>query len=745
MKTIPCIALASLLLPASLSRGAGGDVPFPSALDAAAVVEDRLDDIYRNALVLGNGDLNALLYAQGGALHMRITKNDVWDARVDTSQDPPMAVFDVAKHTWKGGSSGPASYGRPYPVPRVCANLILGDTTPVSQAGGSVNWKARLDLRRAVAEVSSSGKPDAPVRVRVLAQRNVFLVEGERAATVTPEPAPYLPAADQGNAEGVKWIRQRMPADPDYPGMEVATAVGNKGGYTVVAVATSWETKDVVAGAVKLVRETLGGDAPALVREHEQEWSRFWAASGVELGDPDFQNWWYRMVYYLRCFSKPGVVPIGLWAGLPNDAPGWHSDYHMNYNNWQPFWAPFPINHPEMADPLVRYLKQMLPRLKWFAKTTYDCEGAFLTISLFPFEPDPSQCRTVNKRQCALVPWGYTIGMAGMAMHNLWLRQLYQPDRKYLDENIYPVLREVALFYVSFMEKCKRRADGKVILGPSYNPEHGEVGTDDNPFDIAFIRFTFDATIEAAKILGRDGDLVERIKRMRDLMPPYPTASDPNGKPVVVDWAGCKLGEVEEHNITVPVIPVFPGDQVTWFSPEEQKDLFRRTIAVTRHNHNNSNIMLNVARARLSMPEALTETRQWFKGKALPNGMFEWQAHGFFLSESAGVAALVSEFLAQSVGGIIRVLPCWPKDLPARFANLGAQGGFLVSAQQADGRVGRVEITATVGGTLRLLSPWPAITVRRGNAQPEALQPDARGVVTVEASSGEKLGFDEKR
>ena len=50
------------------------------ALDAAAVVQNRLSDINRHALVLGNGDLSGLLWERNGALCLRVTKNDVWDA-----------------------------------------------------------------------------------------------------------------------------------------------------------------------------------------------------------------------------------------------------------------------------------------------------------------------------------------------------------------------------------------------------------------------------------------------------------------------------------------------------------------------------------------------------------------------------------------------------------------------------------------------------------------------------------------
>ena len=193
----------------------------------------------------------------------------------------------------------------------------------------------------------------------------------------------------------------------------------------------------------------------------------------------------------------------------------------------------------------------------------------------------------------------------------------------------------------------------------------------------------------------------------------------------------------------MPAAPVFPADQVTWFSSEEEKALFRRTIRATRFNGNNSHVMFNIAKARLSMPEGYTDARAWFASRELPNGLFVWQghAHGTFMGEMIGIVGLIDEFLLQSVGNRIRVFPGWPEDRDARFVGLRAQGGFLVSAETKSGEVTAIEITSTVGGALRLRSPWPTITVRRGAGEPESLEPDATGLVTLETTPNETLRF----
>ena len=140
--------------------------PFPAALDGAAIAVPTLDGILDYSLILGNGDINALLHAEGGNLVLRLTKNDVWDARLDSKLDPPIPtlarVKELAKGPWPNRQSilpegstwkGPDSYhAHPYPCPRACALVRLGTrpTKPVwrrIRAQGAHNaWERRGNL-----------------------------------------------------------------------------------------------------------------------------------------------------------------------------------------------------------------------------------------------------------------------------------------------------------------------------------------------------------------------------------------------------------------------------------------------------------------------------------------------------------------------------------------------------------------------------------------------------------------------
>jgi hypothetical protein len=897
MQRAPCLTASVALLALAVTYGTAGaaraqEIPLPACLDAAAVRQDRLDSIYDRAIILGNGDINALLYSDGGQLVLRLTKNDVWDARVDTSADPPLLTIDVQAKKLDGPNVGKGpwrtpSWDKPYPCPRACAHVYLGGGSskpvwqPIRAQGRRNAWEVRdgaavmsiegkpgdsngyaygpldvstdecpglkvllsgtpnarffvdvmdrdnkpifgskwrdspaqpaeqyfdlppgkkatriilytwtqdgqraenrfqdvyfegkrkrvavllrapaageaapcpavLDIRRAVARVEGAEAGPPTAVARALAQRNAFLIETSADARLEAIASPVLPAAETLRRDGVEWLMQQMPGDPDWPGMTFAVALASDGDRKAVAIVTSLESKDVVADAVALARSTLAANAAALVQEHEAVWQQFWSASGVDLEDTALRDVWYRNLYFMRCVSKPGVEAVGLYAGLVNDHPAWHGGHTINYNTQQTFWASYSTNHAELAEPYERLIVRYLPRARWFCRQTYGFGGAYLPHNLFAHEPpDPETCQSKNGRMHAFSPYAYTIGNSGYATQNLWLHYKYQPDRQYLEKTAYPAVRDVAVFYAEFVERCETGPSGKIVLAPTYSPEHWYLSADyarsrNCAYCLAFVRFTLAAAIEGAAALGRDARLAARFQKALDRLPPYPTTkADPS---LVVD---VEDAPPITYNIAVPAVPVFPGDHITWFSGEPEKQLFARTLSELKWNGNNSVMILGVARARLSMPGTADWMRSEFAARQRPNGTLTLNRLGHGLNnnghytEQFAAAGAVSELLLQSVGDILRVFPAWPKERPARFTDLRAQGGFLVSAEQAGGQVVKLQITSTVGGTLRLLSPWKEVRVGRSPGRPAtvALKPDARGVVEVDTRPGERLAF----
>lgn len=698
------------------------DIPYPDALNSASIVQSSIDDVDTEAMVVGNGDINALIYAKDDELVLHLAKNDVWDARLVTEKDPPLLKVNVAAHTWTGGGR-PASWNHPYPTQTPPAVIRIRDAGPVT--------RAKIDLRLGLASITTqSGK----VTARALAQHNVMYLQTDRPVSLDGFPQSFLPAAEKTQAEGVVIVKQHLPGDPDYAGMDVFSVLATRGRRHAVATVTTRESANARSDAISLAKRVLDQASERIVQDHEAQWRQFWSRSGVTLDDSDLQNWWYRQLYYLRCLSRPGAYAIALQGGY-NSKANWHGTWTMNYNAEQTFWSAFSTNHVELSEPFIELVNAFHPRARWYAKTVFECEGAASPHNLWPFEPDPAQCVSINKRQLAYMPWSYGIGPAGHMAHNLWMHYVYSGDTVYLRDKIYPVIKDYALFYASFIEACTLDK-GKVVFGPSVDPEHTAFGWDNSPYDLAWAQHTLKAAIQGATDLEVDSDLVTRWSNSLAKLPYYPVSGDV-----------IKVGDREDgYNIITPIVPLFPAEQVSWFSKTSEKDLFKRSIQWidSRYNHNNSVVMLNVARARLSMTdEALNDTKTWFKGKEQPNGLFYWKAHGFYMSEQTAVSGLITEFLIQSVDNVVRLFPAWPEDKEAQFSRLRTRGGFLVSARQEEGVIHDVTVASTVGGELKLLSPWNSVAARFSDGRTVPLTPDAVGIVRVPTTTGQTLRFVE--
>jgi hypothetical protein len=868
--------------PHMFCRVAHRDTPsrFATALDAAEIRQSSLGNIAENSLLLGNGDLNALLYASGQGLKLRLTKNDVWDARINTAADPALPVFNVAAHSWTGTAGEPPSWGNPYPCPLACAVLDLASqagaspwvniraqgtvntwayaggtatmaiqgaagasngwscpvttgqvytkmrvrlsgtanaryfleavnsagqyiggtgwqTTPTTPQDATFNLPAntvvaklllyawttdgalaknrytavelqgpngnhvfdlalvtpppgdfRLDVRQAVATVPAAAA-GSTLAVRALADRNAFLIEGNTTVTLNPTTATFVPAATRGTRSGVEYLHQTLPADPgypatgDWPGMAFVVAKAAAGQRTAVAIVTSLESADPVTAAVDLAAATLAADPAILRQEHENLWTEFWSAARIDLGDTYLRDVWYRNLYFMRCVSKRGVKPAGLFAGLVGDSAAWHGDYHLNYNAQQTYWSWYALNRAELAEPYEWLIGQLLPRAKWFAGATYACGGAHFPHSVFLYEPrDIPNIKSRNKRQITFIPYTYTLGDTGWAAQNHWLHYQFHPDRGLLETSVYPLLREVAEFYADFAAKCAIRAGtGKIIFGPTYSPEHWSLGADDGTCDIAFARLALKAAVASAGLLAVDAPLVDRWRQTLAKLPDYPRTG--GATPVVVDVAGVTP---TTYNVPVPALPVYPAGEVNWFSPAAEKELFVRTIANLATNGNNSMCILAGARARLSMTDAYSWTRAQMLSRQRPNGTLSLAPAGAgfndfgHYTEQFAAAGVITEMLLQSVNDILRFFPAWPANSAAAFENLRAQGGFLVAAERpANAAPGPIRIRATADGTLRFLNPWPAAPHATRNGAAVDLTNDGGGIFSLATAAGDTV------
>jgi hypothetical protein len=435
---------------------------------------------------------------------------------------------------------------------------------------------------------------------------------------------------------------------------------------------------------------------------------------------------------------------IGLQAAF-DQLGGWHNSLTLNYNAQQVYLAAGPINHPELIEPFVDVLDRNLNRAKWFAKTAFPgSEGAYFAVNLWPFEPDPAKCTTKNKHQHAYMPWGYSWGTNGHSAAVLWEYHKFKPGKDSL-ERIWPTLQQFALFYCSVLDMCPL-VDGKRRIGPSFFPEVGEYGQQNVCYDITFINSCLKAARQAATTRGESA-LAARIGKLLAQMPTYSTTMDttPNVNGTVIEhWLKSGLQPHDNHGTMAQAI--FPADEITHFSSDADKALYKRTLQRIENIaiRSNSNVTINVARARLGLgAEAIDHAKMVFGPESpyspeQPNGLFYWKLHGFYQSEQVAIARLVSELLLQSAGDVIRIFPAWPDGKDGSFSRLLARGGFEVSAERVSGVVRNVTLKSTVGGEARVSTPWDgyALNVVEQGSGATVVVSERNGIHTFSTSPG---------
>lgn len=727
-------------------------IPFPDVLDKAAIIQDSIPDVSDNSLLLGNGDLNGLVNVADGKLIIRLSKNDVGDWRNDTSADSTLIPWNKLREFGAEGKLSTKSrimgwhryaYACPIPCGKVVISLPQGNNSP----------KAVLDIHRAVLKIGDEGQDERhATSVRCLYQANAFLIEGGSDAGLMSHEVEHLPRAEYSRSGNTIILYQKLPADIDWPGMSYAVALASRGNRTAVAVVSSFDADDPLSEAVLLAEKIAGTRSAKLIAGHESDWVTFWSKCGIRLDDEYLTGTWYRNLYFLRTVSRPETAAIGLFAGLVNDGkPAWHSAHTMNYNAEQPFWPAFNCNHPELASSYRWLISRYYENAKWLCNTLFGFGGIYFPHNLFTYQADHASSNQPGNGVHMHYPWGYSTGNTGWAVQNLWWEFEYGGKDPEFLRKIYPVIRDAALFYANFIKTCERLPDGKVKYGPSVSPEHFGFSSDLNKnwndvHALAFARFTLEAGIRSAEFLHVDDELVVRLDEALQMLPDYPT-SGKGGDRVVVNVEGS---EPVVCNIPVPVFPVFPCEQVTWFSPEEQKSLFVRTIDRLQSNGNNDAMILCHARARLSMPGTYGYVVNSFRNRQRPNGILtlnvlgeRWQRynnHGHY-SEQFAASAVISELLIQSVGDIVRVFPAWPPEKDAIFSDLRAKGGYLVSSEIRNKSVQSIKVKSTAGGIFKLLIPWEVseIKVMRGDGKPQIIAPDNKGMIELKTARNESL------
>ena len=731
-------------------------------------------------LRLCNDDMGIIVWGPNDAITLSVGKSDIWDRRNPKPPEPVLTLAQMKEMARAGDKTilnGAAYYSaynsHDFPCPKPAGQLIL--QLPFMHGGGTLrvdkqvrqivlvasNGPKKLTLRAFVSAVEniiaisgeSDGLQSGDVAIRSYRHRDTIVPGGEKHPTIggglSPMDFELLPIPRAGADSEIVWVAQDFGSEPTFP----------KGFTSVLAATTSVGHADAVAeGELGLgtpmraekegrithaltkrytpINESPGSAATARLEAIGPSFFVFATVATTQDGDDPvaharqtlqsarvrgFEALWsdhekqldvYDQRSHARAARADGTVIFDqVWGGIPyrvrpagyygdivlcsvdstkycyQDSAPWHADFHFNEIDATPLCA---YRQFDLLEGYLNMIRALLPMAQANARQIYDCPGAMYPLVHYPLKADS----VIHTH----LTWEQSVELTALLVKPFWLRYQYTGDVAFLRDEAYPALREGARFYSAYVSK---EDDGVYHVVPTVSPEHRGITKDfqfnkDSQSALTMVRYNLRVAATAAEILDVDSDEAARWREIEKHLAPYPTVESPEG-PIFIDVSGAKP---IEYNIPVPLSAVFWGDDIGLDSPPAQLEVARRTARLIDVWEPHRGYLIRV-RARLGVYEP---------------------------SDPVTV-----DHLLQSHTGVIRVFPTVAPNFEGSIENLGAQGGFIVSAKRGATGVESITIQSLTGSTCVLANPW-------GRLSPRVADADGNAPIPVEMD-GDRIRF----
>lgn len=405
--------------------------------------------------------------------------------------------------------------------------------------------------------------------------------------------------------------------------------------------------------------------------------------------------------YLLISSSRTGSLPANL-QGVWNESnnPPWGCDYHINVNLQMNYWHAYSTNIAETARPLIRFLDSLRKPGRITAKEYYN---------IISDEKNPENGWTAHTQSTPFgwtTPgwdfyWGWSTAAVAWLMQNIWEYYEFTEDKELLEKEIYPIIRESALFYKQWLIWDENQQ--RLVSTPTYSPEHGPV-TVGNTYEQSLIEQAFIDFIKAAKVLGKDEELCNEIIEIIPKLNPFYIGK--NG--LLKEWYeedndDFDTSKVEKHHRHIShLMALYPGKMIS----KEKSDLMKASIATLNDRGDDST---GWARAyKLNLWARTGDGNRAYKllwgqiSSCTYENLFDFHPP-FQIDGNFGGSAGIAEMLLQSQWDYIEVLPAipdfWEK---GSYSGLCARGGFEISTQWSDNTPDFINILSKKGNKVRI-------------------------------------------
>jgi alpha-L-fucosidase 2 len=769
---IPIVSLAlTLNCPAQDSTSTA------KTIGAAPVPESKLSLWYRQpaaawteALPIGNGRLGAMVF--GGVEHERFQLNEdtLWaGGPYDPSHTNALAALPEVRRLIFEGKYDEADrltkrelMARPLgQMQYQTVGSLLLDFSPV---GAVENYRRDLNLETAVSRVTySSGgvvftreafasPVDQVIVVRLTADKpgqisfTTRMQTPQKAEVSAESPDTLVMSGVNGDSQGIKGAlkfqaRVRIVAQGGRISAETNTvAVGGADSVLLfIAAATSYKNYHDVSGEPEgIARKQIAaaGRQPfkQLLAAHVKEHQRLFRRVEVNLGessamqlptneriehfadgkDPQLAALYLQFGRYLLISSsRPGTQPANL-QGIWNDSmnPPWGSKYTININTEMNYWPVDTANLGECLEPLTAMVMDLTDTGARTARKMYNARGWVVHHNTDLWRASAP----IDGPGSGMWPTG-----GAWLCQALWDHYLFCNDKAYL-KRIYPAMKGAAQFFVDTL--VEEPTHHWLVTCPSLSPENGHPEGRSSlcagpTMDMQILRDLFSNCMRASEILGTDKDFSQQLAATAARLAPMQIGSQNQLQEWLKDW-DAKPGTDPHHRHISHLYGLFPSGQIDVHKTPELAAAAATSLD-TRGDIStgwaiawriNCWARLHKGDRTYNIVKALLHPTRTY-----PNG---FDAHPpFQIDGNFGGASGMIEMLLQSQNGEIELLPTLPQAWAAgRVKGLMARGGFEVSMEWKDGKLGAAEIHSLHGTQcqVRYGEKTASFTVSRGKS-----------------------------
>ena len=708
--------------------------------------------LWTDALPVGNGRMGAMVF--GGIDRERIQFNEstVWQGAPHdyAHKGASGRLAKIRELLWAGQQKEAEELAlREFmSVPlRQKAYQALGDLEleiPGVVAAEAQGYRRELDLDTGIATVQYTIRgttyrrevfasyPANVVVVRITGGKPAPRLKAAHDATVTADSisggvaggairfeAKYLSLADSGGvtlilAAATNYLNYKdVSADPRGR-VETTLAAARKKGYAALRA-------EHLADHQKLFRRVtidLGRSASEQLPTDERI-VKFAGSSDPSLVSLVFQFGRYLLIGSSRPGGQPATLQ-GLWN--ESNAPSWDSKYTININTEMNYWPAGPANLSECELPLFDALKDLAAAGAVTAKEHYNA-GGWVVHHNFDLWRGTAPINNSNHGI-------WQTGGAWLSTH-LWEHYLYTLDKRFLRETAYPLMKGAAQFFVESMVKDPKT--GRLIVGPSNSPEQGGLVMGPT-MDHQIVRSLFGETIAAAKTLGVDAELRDKLAGLREQI--APNLIGKHGQ--LQEWLEDKDDPKNQHRHQSHLWGAHPGSEITeygtpdLFKAAQQSLLYRGDAATGWSMGWKLNLwarFLDGDHAYKILQNLITPASDGRPAKAgLYANLFD--AHPpFQIDGNFGATAGIAEMLVQShdphgtptsltavqsgEAAFVHLLPALPSAFPSgKVTGLRARGGLGVDVEWKGGKLVAATLTATAAIPVRVRYAAKEVEVR---------------------------------